>query len=84
MKNSGILKYIIRITLFLLLAGFCLHHAERIFMGKDAEELSPYYYDYPGSLTPQSPTKPSGPYFFDQIKIFLYGNTVIYVVYCSL
>ena len=47
MKNSGILKYIIRITLFLLLAGFCLHHAERIFMGKDAEELSPYYYDYP-------------------------------------
>ena len=37
-----------------------------------------------GSLTPQSPTKPSGPYFFDQIKIFLYGNTVIYVVYCSL
>lgn len=47
MKNSGILKYIIRIALFLLLAGFCLHHAERIFMGKDAEELSPYYYDYP-------------------------------------
>ena len=43
MKKSGILKYIIRITLFLLLACFCLHHAERILMGKDEEEL--------GSLT---------------------------------
>ena len=38
---------------------------------------------HPGSLTPQSPPEPSGPYFFEQIEIFLYGNTVIYVVYCS-
>lgn len=40
-------KCIVRTILFLLLSLVCLRITERIFMGKDAEELSPYYYDYP-------------------------------------
>lgn len=47
MKKIKNPKYIVRTILFLLLAFLCLHFTERIYMGKEVEELSPYYYDYP-------------------------------------
>lgn len=37
-----------------------------VFFGKSGKSPS----KYSGSLTPQSPPEPAGPYFFEQIEIF--------------
>lgn len=46
MKKLRLLNYILRIFLFLFLAGLGFCYVNRVLTAKDPEELSPYYYDY--------------------------------------
>lgn len=47
MKKIRPLNYILRVLLFLVLAGLGFHYVNRVLTAKDPEELSAYYYDYP-------------------------------------
>ncbi len=49
--NYILRHYLLRIALFLALLGLGFHYVNRVMTAKEAEALSPYYYDYaPGSF----------------------------------
>lgn len=49
--NYILRHYLLRIVLFLALLGLGFHYVNRVLTAKEAEALSPYYYDYtPGSF----------------------------------